>query len=175
MKPAGVHRAARLGLRARALAGLLAGCSAIGPLRFPASQPLGSTEAEVLARLGPPTGRYPLATGERLQYSNEPAGSAVYNLDLDADHHLVRVDQPLVRGRIEQDMVIDQTTAEQIRQLYGAPMRIEKVARFEGDVWTYQFLDLNEPFYLHLHLDPGGVLRRVVFMQVRNPSSGRRH
>lgn len=153
----------------------LAGCSAVGPLRFPASQPLGSTESEVLARLGPPTARLPLASGARLQYSGEPAGFEVYNLDLDASGRLSRVDQPLLRPRIEQDMVVDKTTAEQIRQIYGAPARVEKVARFEGDVWVYQFLDINEPFYVYLHLDPEGVLRRLVFMQVRNPSAGRRH
>jgi len=150
----------------------LAGCAGwVGP-RFPMSQPLGSTRAEVLTRLGAPTASYPLPLGERLQYSFLPAGVTVYNLDLDADGRLQRVDQPLLRSRIDTDMVIDQTRAEDIRLLYGQPLRVDQVARFEGTVWVYQFLDLNEPFYAYLHLDLQGVLRRVVYQQVRNPPNG---
>ncbi len=163
---------ARHGLASCLLALGLAGCAGwVGP-RFPMSQPLGSTRAEVLARLGEPTARYALPQGERLQYSFLPAGVTVYNLDLDAEGRLRRVDQPLLKSRIDADMVIDQTRAEDIRLLYGQPLRIDQVARFEGSVWVYQFLDLNEPFYAYLHLDPQGVLRRVIYQQVRNPPNG---
>ncbi|MDD0839373.1 hypothetical protein PSQ40_12380 [Curvibacter sp. HBC61] len=152
------------------LAGLLAACAGSPVFNFPSAQPLGSTRAELLARLGPPTARYPLPSGERLQYSYLPAGTAVYNLDLDAQGRLQRVDQPLRKQRLDAELQLGQTRADDLRLAYGAPARIDRVARFEGQVWVYQFLDLNEAFYAYLHLDPDGVLRRVVYQQVRDPA-----
>jgi hypothetical protein len=164
---AGSRRAGLLAALAVA-AGLLSACAGTPVFRFPSSQPLGSTRADVLSRLGPPTATYALAAGERLQYSFLPAGTAVYNLDLDAQGRLQRIDQPLEKNRLDTDLVIDQTQAADIRRRYGAPVRVDHVARFEGDVWVYRFLDLNEAFYAYLHLDPQGVLRRVVYQQVRD-------
>ena len=49
--------------------GVLTGCA------FPAQEKPGALRADVVARLGPPTATYPLPTGERLLYSQLPAGS----------------------------------------------------------------------------------------------------
>ena len=64
------------------LAGLLAACAA------PDRMPLGSSRDETLARLGPPTAVHRLPDGERLQYSYQPAGPWVHNLDFDANGRL---------------------------------------------------------------------------------------
>jgi outer membrane protein assembly factor BamE (lipoprotein component of BamABCDE complex) len=154
---------------------MLAGCAGPVLFRSPLSQPIGSSRDQIFERLGSPTAILALPDGERLQYSSLPAGATVYNLDLDSQGRLVRVDQPLLRTRIDADMVVDETRAEQIRMLYGSPIRIEKVGRFDGDVWVYTFIELNEPYFAYLHLDAQGVLRRIIYMQVRNPPSGRRH
>ena len=51
-----------------AAAAWLAGCASLQP---PQATP-GQTEAEVVARLGPPTGRYTLpAGGQRLEYATD--------------------------------------------------------------------------------------------------------
>ena len=40
---------------------------------------------------------------------------------------------------------------------------MERVVSFQGDVWTYRFLEANSPRQVHLHIDPEGVVRRLMF------------
>ena len=137
------------------LAGLLAACAA------PDRMPLGSTRDETLARLGPPTAVHRLPDGERLQYSFQPAGPWVHNLDFDAAgrlRHKAQVMDPADFGQI----VIDQWTRAEVLLRYGRPALVEQVARFEGDIWTYRYLEISRRRMVHIHLDPGGVVRRVM-------------
>ena len=51
-----------------------------------------------------------------------------------------------------------------MRYWLGAPQRVERVARFEGEVWTYRFLQLSDPRFAYLHIDPSGTVQRVLFV-----------
>jgi hypothetical protein len=136
--------------------GLLAGCAAPG-------LPAGSTSEATTARLGRPTAEYPLpGGGRRLQYSQMPAGSAVWNLDYDSGGRLVAQDQAL-RNENFNRIALGQTTAEEVRWMFGPPMRITRVASFDGAVWAYRFNDLNNFRLIHFHIDPAGIVRRVQF------------
>ena len=142
---------------ASGLALLLAGCAV--PSRVPAGTTLDATQAA----LGAPTGRYPLpGGGQRLQYSQQPAGSAVWNLDFDAAGRLQHTDQALRYNNFNQ-IVVDQWTRDDVLRLLGQPARVERVAMFDGPVWTYRFNDLNNFRFIHIHLDPGGVVRRIQY------------
>jgi hypothetical protein len=143
----------------------LSGCAGVPQWEKP-----GALRADVLARLGPPTAVHALAQGERLQYSQQPAGTQVHNLDFDGDGRLLRNEQalqPAVLARIE----TDRWTRADVLRLLGQPGLIERVARFEGDVWTYRF---EEPGgvrrRLHVHLDPGGVVRQIVATDEDTPN-----
>ncbi|WP_198972434.1 hypothetical protein [Xylophilus sp. ASV27] len=147
---------ARAVLAAAALA-LLAGCAS------PAFEAPGTPMSAVLAKLGAPTGRYPLPEGgERLQYSELPAGSAVWNLDFDAAGRLRSTDQSLRYADFDR-IVIGQWTAADVRRLMGEPTKIERVASFDGPVWSYRFNDMNNLRLIHVHLDPGGVVRKIQY------------
>ena len=64
----------------------------------------GAAREAVIARLGSPTAVHPLPGGERLQYSQQPAGRQVHNLDFDRAGRLLVVEQvmdPAVFARIE--------------------------------------------------------------------------
>lgn len=123
----------------------------------------GQTRAAVLERLGTPTGEYPLADGTRLQYSRQPAGQQVYNVDLDAQGRLRRVEQVLDIQWMNRNIAIDRWTRDDVLRGMGQPARIEKVARFDGDIWTYRFLEMDIPRQAHIHIDPQGTVRRLVF------------
>ena len=71
---------------------LLAACAA------PDRLPLGSSRDEALAKLGPPSAVHRLPDGERLQYSFQPAGPWVHNLDFDASGRLRRNTQVIAAG-----------------------------------------------------------------------------
>lgn len=137
---------------------LLAGCSAM-----PERLPLGTSQADVVQRLGEPTARYALSDGARLQYSGQPAGQWVYNVDLDAQGRVRSVTQELDESRFRSRIVVDSSTREQLRQYLGRPALVERTARFEGEVWTWRYFDypMAAPRRLHVYLDTGGIVRRV--------------
>ena len=139
-----------------ALALLLAGC---------ASEPTwiqpGTTRADALQKLGAPTARYPLAQGgERLQYSRQPMGFEVNNVDLDAQGRVVSVTQVMDERYFAQDIVIDQWRVPDVLRTYGRPEQITRVSFFNGDVWQWRYKQVNNPRLLYIYLDPQGVVRR---------------
>jgi hypothetical protein len=134
----------------------LAGCA------LPAREAPGALRADVVARLGAPTASFPLPGGERLLYSELPAGFAAYNLDFDASGRLVRNEQVLTQARFE-NLPMGVWTAADVQRTFGPPLRVERVARFEGDIWTYRFRQNSDPRLAHVHLDPDGVVRQVLF------------
>ncbi len=137
-------------------AALLAACAS------PDRMPLGSSRDATLAQLGPPTAVHRLPDGERLQYSYQPAGPWVHNLDFDANGRLLRHTQVMDPADFERHIVVDQWTRAEVQQRYGRPALVEKVARFDGDIWTYRFLEISRRRMLHVHIDPQGVVRRVM-------------
>ena len=152
-------RALWLPLAALAVALLLAGCAA-GPTSLAA----GTPRAAVVAQLGAPFVATPLqGGGERLVYSTQPMGFYVYHVELDASGRVARTEQVLTFSRLA-GIPIGQWTAADVRDTFGPPMRVERVYSFDGDVWTYRFIaDINLRRLAHVHIDPAGVVRRVMF------------
>jgi hypothetical protein len=140
------------------LAGLLAACAS------PAFEKPGASRADVVARVGAPTRTAPLeGGGERLLYSAQPAGRTVYHLDFDANARLVRVDQVLTLARL-QAIPVNHWSVVDVQREFGPPAIVERVATFDGDVWTYRFLDdFNNPRFAHIHIDRSGVVRQLLF------------
>lgn len=139
------------------LLGHIAGCAT------PFNEYLGARRIDVVSRQGVPTASFPLSSGgERLLYSALPAGYEAYILDFDHEGRLVRNEQVLQQTRFEQITKGDWTTAE-LQRTFGPPLRIERVARFDGDIWTYHFLQNSDPRLAHVHVDPQGWVRRVTF------------
>ena len=140
-----------------ALALQLTGCA------FPAKEAPGAQQAEVLARLGSPTAIFALPDGQqRLLYSELPAGFAAYNLDFDAAGRLERNEQVLTQTRFETIPVGVWTLAD-VQRTFGPPLLVERVARFDGDIWTYRFRQNSDPRLAHVHLDRQGIVRMVMF------------
>lgn len=148
-------------LRYALLAGagaLIAGCAAP-----PQWQKPGTPRAEIERAMGRPTLVEPLAGGgERLLYSRQPAGQQVYHMDFDAGDRLVRVTQVLTEARF-QALRNNVDTRASVLATFGPPALVEHVARFDGDIWTYRLLENLTPRQAHVHIDPSGVVRRVMF------------
>ena len=123
---------------------------------------MGATRTEIESRLGLPTAVHALADGTRLQYSRQPAGQQVYNLDLDGSGHLRQTEQVMDAAWL-QSIEVDRWTRETALLYLGRPALIERVALWDGDIWTYRFQELTGPRQVHLHLDPAGVVRLVMF------------
>ena len=120
----------------------------------------GTPAAEVLQSLGAPTGRYPLpAGGERLQYSRQPSGQQVFNVDLDSQGKVTRVEQVLNEALFAQRIQPDQWTRDDVLREYGAPARTMGVHNFEGVIWVWRYADGPVWRLLYIDVDRGGVVR----------------
>ena len=170
-----MRRTALCTLRGRGVLALLAlwvlvaltGCA------FPAREKPGALRDDVVARLGPPTATHRLPTGERLLYSELPAGFAAYALDFDTTDRLVRNEQVLTQKRFE-GIPIGTWTRADVAYNFGPPLRVEQVARFDGDIWTYRLMgDFNTRRQGHVHIDRAGVVRRVMFTDEPRPGDER--
>lgn len=165
-----VHTAKRMvwaALSATALAVTLTGCM------VPEWQKPGMSQAEIEKGMGKPTEVVALPDGgTRLVYSRQPAGQQVYHMDFDAQHRLLRVEQVLTASHFyELRNGVD--TKDSVLKLFGPPAKVERVYSFKGDIWTYRFLDNTFPRRAHVHIDPAGVVQKVMFtdesMYVREP------
>lgn len=123
--------------------------------------PLGAPRADIVARLGPPTAVHALPSGERLQYSQQPSGTQIFNLDFDSSGRLARIDQVLSPAGMAR-IVVDVWTGADVEREFGRPGRIDRVALFDGIVWNYRFREVGTFRWLHVHLDPSGVVRKVM-------------
>lgn len=148
-------RTACMALLAAAVFGL-AGCAS-EPTRIAP----GTSAAETLQRLGPPSGRYALpGGGERLQYSRAPAGSEVTNIDVDAAGRVVSVVQVLQEIRFDRDIQVGTWREADVLRTYGRPFEITRVSSFDGVIWTWRYRSINAPRLLHIYIDPAGLVQR---------------
>jgi hypothetical protein len=145
------------------LVALLVGCSLM-----PERVPLGATRGEIEDRLGSPTAVHALVDGTRLQYSRQPAGQQVYNLDLGSDGRLRQTEQVMDAGWLQR-IEVDRWTRETALLNLGRPALIERVALWDGDIWTYRFQEATGSRQVHLHLDGAGLVRRVMFTDEPQP------
>ena len=99
-------------------AALLSGCAVFAD---PGRVAPGTPVAGVVEQLGRPTARYPAAgnAGERLQYTYQPAGQRVFNIDLDAQGRVARVEQALSESLFAQRIQPNVWTRADVLREYG--------------------------------------------------------
>lgn len=175
-------------MRGRALAGALAaalwavaaatltGCAGPGLLGYgPGSLRPGQNEADVLARMGPPTGRYALDSGgQRLEFARGPFGRHTYMLDVDATGRLLHIEQVLREDQF--DRVRPGMSADELRRLIGRPGEVMPIWR-GAVVWSWRY---ESPFcqWFQVTLEPDGRVRDAgrgpdPLCEVRDPPGAR--
>lgn len=134
----------------------LAGCASWD---FAGIQP-NTDEAAVRARFGNPTATYPDPNGgTRWQYSKQPWGRVVYNVDFDAAGRVTHVEQALQSGLFEKHIKSGTWTTADALYEYGPPAYTMGVANFHGTIWVYRYA--NGPTWRLLYLDvaPDGIVK----------------
>ena len=154
-RPAGtaVRAAARLAARVAAgvaALGLVAGCA----VPLPAT---GDAREAVVARWGPPTGRYTLPAGaERLEYATGPFGRMTWMVDLDAGGRVSAVTQVLNEARFAEFQRRSQGMPrdELLREL-GRPGEVQRLGWMGGQVWSWRY-PTNDCLWFQVTLDRDG-------------------
>ncbi|WP_280155183.1 hypothetical protein [Piscinibacter sp. XHJ-5] len=117
-----------------ALSALLAGCAAsYGPQSLRPGTSLG----EVTAALGPPTGRYARADGERVEYARGPFGKHTYMLDFDAQGRLLRWQQVLTESQFE--AIRTGMSGDEVMVALGHPAETRPLAYQQRTLWSYRY------------------------------------
>lgn len=147
-----------LGLWALALWLVLSACAGPNALR-PLAAGMGA--AEVQQRWGAPSAMYPAppGQGERWQYSLQPAGQQVVNVDFDSDQRVQRVEQALSEALFAQRIRPDVWQRDDVLREYGPPAEITRVHNFQGDIWVWRYADGPVWRLLYIDIDPAGLVR----------------
>lgn len=114
---------------------LLAACASSSS---PQGLPNGATEAQVIARMGPPTGRYALPNGgTRLEFARGPQGRETYMVDFDSAGGSVLWDQVLTPQHF---LALDPSmTSEEVLMRIGHPGSTRVFPRQQLTVWNYRY------------------------------------
>jgi outer membrane protein assembly factor BamE (lipoprotein component of BamABCDE complex) len=155
---------------------LLAGCAG-----NPDALPSGTPRDKVLATYGTPTAIWPLALsagqseglGERLQYSNQPWGQQVYNVDLDSSGRVAATAQVMTQTAFAA-VQIDTWRTQDVRRAFGKPALVARVHSFDGSVWSYRYAEpfgLNKQF--HVFMDATGLVKRTQVTDEPDPADDR--
>ena len=151
-----------------ALYAALAGCA------YPTQFKPGSSQQEVQAKLGPAYAVKKLdGGGERWLYSTQPMGREAYQLRFGADGQLQTTTQVLTAENFGA-IPLGQFSVQQLMQDFGPPMEITSVWSFKGQVWTYRFWDNGIKRFAHVHVDPQGVVQKLMFMDEPLPEPRQR-
>lgn len=158
----------------------LAGCAG-----NPDVLPSGTPRDKVLATYGTPTAIWPLVpsaghsegqrvvTGERLQYSNQPWGQQVYNVDLDSSGRVAATAQVMTQAAFAA-VQIDTWRTQDVQRAFGKPALIARVHSFDGSVWSYRYAEpfgLNKQF--HVFIDATGLVKRTQVTDEPDPTDDR--
>lgn len=137
-------------------AALLGGCATLDE-RLPA----GASQEDVLRELGAPTARYAPLGGQpaRWQYSSQPFGRSVINVDFDAAGRVLRVKEALNEGLMAQRIRAHEWTERDVLREYGPPARTFGVANFEGIIWAWRYTNGAVLRELTIDIDTGGIVR----------------
>lgn len=147
------------------LAAIIATAALAGCATNPDRLTLGWSEPQVIEASGRPTFRIALPNGNtRLVYSRQPAGQQVYNVELDAQGHVVSREQVLDESVFARVVHLNQTTRQDILDMFGPPAEVGRVYAFKGDVWTYRYRQDGIDRYWHVHIDPQGIVRQAFSM-----------
>ena len=120
----------------------------------------GASRDDVLRSYGAPTADIRTPGGERLQYSRQPFGQQVYNIDLNAEGKVVAVTQALTMAQFAL-VQLDAWRAADVERAFGRPAMVARVYSFKGDVWSYRYDYYGTNKQFHVFIDPQGVVRRT--------------
>jgi hypothetical protein len=98
--------------------------------------PPGTSQSDAIALMGPPTGRYPLPNGERLEYAKGPQGIETFMLDFDATRGLVRNEQVLDERHFA--LILPGMSLDDVRRTIGRPSHMQGMA-FQRTLYSWRW------------------------------------
>jgi hypothetical protein len=120
----------------------------------------GMTREEVIATLGRPTAELERNGVRRLQYSRQPMGQSVVMVDLAPDGRVQQSREVMNLAEFSAIDVSGNSTRDDILWAFGPPARIDRVASWPGDIWSYRWRE-SQDMWFWVYFDNGGRVRRT--------------
>ena len=121
---------------------------------------LGASRADVVSAYGKPSADFALPAGARLQYSRQPYGRQVYNIDLDASGKVASAQQVLTEAQFAQ-VQAGVWKASDVERTFGKPGMVTQVANFAGNIWVYRYDYYGTNKLFQVSIDAAGMVREV--------------
>lgn len=136
---------------------LLALVACAGPQTLRVSP--GQTEADMIAAMGQPTGRYPLPQGaQRVEYAKGPYGRVTFMIDLDASGRVKAADQVLTRQNFGK--VVPGMSTQEVLMLLGRPG--DRAPEFQNrETWSWRY-ETYDCLWARITIGPEGRTRSGV-------------
>jgi hypothetical protein len=150
-------------LHALVLAALLSGCAATTGSGLVGGV---STADDVLRQMGQPAERVQAADGDAVWfYPNQPFGRTMYAVRVARDGRVRSVEQVLDEAHVAR-IVPNQTTRDQVREMFGPPYQTSFLPRQQREVWTWTFWNIAQfEYLLHVQMSTDGVVREVLMLR----------
>ena len=140
-------------------AAVLAGC-AVNPRQLRVTP--GQTEAEMLAAMGTPTARYPMATGtQRVEYATGPLGKVTWMIDLDTTGRVKAAEQVLTVQNFA--LVRNGMTSQDLLLLLGRPAERAREGQ-NSETWSWRY-ETNDCLWARVTVGAQGYVRGKALIQ----------
>jgi len=144
-------------------AALLAGCASYEGRGL---VPGKSTAADIEQLMGPPAEKISTPAGDTVWfYPRNPAGRHTYAARVAPDGVMREIEQRLTVENM-QKLRAGETTAKDVRALFGPPYRVTRLERQQRDVWEYRmFNQIDVEYSLFVQYSSDGMVREVLFLR----------
>ncbi|HUN70611.1 MAG TPA: hypothetical protein VMU46_17585, partial [Burkholderiales bacterium] len=125
-----------------------------------------STATDVEQLMGPPAEKIAEPSGDSVWfYPRGPAGRETYAVRIAPNGVMRGIEQRLTVANL-QKLVAGETTARDVRALFGPPGYVTRLERQERDVWEYGMKnEVDFDYRLYLQFSYDGVLREALFLR----------
>ena len=97
----------------------------------------GQTEAELLAAMGTPSGRYPLPDGaQRIEYAKGPMGRVTFLIDVDRSGRIKTAEQVLTRPNFSK--VRPNMSQDEVQMILGRPGERQR-EYMDKETWSWRY------------------------------------
>ncbi len=128
---------------------------------MPAPIPIGSTEVEVLARLGRPTARIADGNEHLLEYAHHPWGQTTDMARFNRDGRLISYEQVLTTEKFATIKPGISNKTDVLRTV-GHPAETSYLPRQQLEVWTYPYKEAGVwNSMMHVHFDHNGIVKKM--------------
>ena len=136
---------------------ILSACSVLAP-----TVNIGDSEADLIAKRGPPTHRYQDGKDQLLEYALGPWGQKTYMARIGPDGKVISFQQVLTVQKFALIKVDEATKADVLRTI-GAPSETSYLSLTDLEVWTYPYKE-NDVWnsMMHVHFDKSGIVRKML-------------